>query len=361
MEVRDTRVLITGGAGFLGSHRLPVQSGNEFRLDARRASARRPQRENVHPRHSYRHRAEPRLRSLRVDVLRVAALPGRTFRARPRAVVLAAGGIENARLLLASRRDRPSGLGNEYDLVGFFMEHLHVPAGHMVAEPGVSRAFYLKARRDGVLLRGAIAPTAAARDRHRLPPTSIGIEPVSFSSSTPFCGWPPPVTFAPNSIARCAEAASPLLPTLKFNAERASRARLKWQTWNAARAALARAGRLQEMSPARSHRLYSLYFRAEQTPNPTSRVSLSERRDALGTPEVKLDWRVSKSDIDAIPAWLELFDAEVRARGLGRVIAPPERWDRGIIGGPHHMGTTRMSADPRARTQGANGALRANA
>jgi choline dehydrogenase-like flavoprotein len=77
----------------------------------------------------------------RVDVLRVAALSGRTFRVRPRAVVLAAGGIENARLLLASRRDRPRGLGNEYDLVGrFFMEHLHVPAGHMVAEPGVSGA-----------------------------------------------------------------------------------------------------------------------------------------------------------------------------------------------------------------------------
>jgi choline dehydrogenase-like flavoprotein len=105
----------------------------------------------------------------RVDVLRVAALPGRTFRVRPKAVVLGADGIENARLLLASRRDRPSGLGNEYDLVGrFFMEHLHVPAGHMVAEPGVSRAFYLKARRDGVLLR------AAPSHRPRRRATAIG-------------------------------------------------------------------------------------------------------------------------------------------------------------------------------------------
>jgi choline dehydrogenase-like flavoprotein len=78
-----------------------------------------------------------------------------------------------------------------------------------------------------------------------------------------------------------------------------------------------------------------------------SRVMLSERRDALGTPEMKLDWHVSESDIDAIPAWLELFDADLRSRGIGRVIAPAEGWDRGIIGGPHHMGTTRMSADPR--------------
>jgi hypothetical protein len=106
----------------------------------------------------------------------------------------------------------------------------------------------------------------------------------------------------------------------------------------------------------RSHRLYSLYFRAEQTPNPTSRVSLSERLDALGTPEVKLDWRVSTSDIDAIPAWLELLDADVRARGLGRVIAPPEGWDRGTIGGIDGSVRTMVwassgsSASRRART-----------
>ena len=32
---------------------------------------------------------------------------------------------------------------------------------------------------------------------------------------------------------------------------------------------------------------------------------------------------------------------------MGEVIPPPDNWQDGIIGGPHHMGTTRMSADPR--------------
>jgi hypothetical protein len=32
---------------------------------------------------------------------------------------------------------------------------------------------------------------------------------------------------------------------------------------------------------------------------------------------------------------------------LGRVIMSLDGWQRGILGGPHHMGTTRMSADPR--------------
>jgi choline dehydrogenase-like flavoprotein len=199
-----------------------------------------------------------------------------------------------------------------------------------------------------VLLRGAIAPTAAARDGHRLPSTLIGIEPVSFSFATPFCGCRGSRSAPSGSIARCARGRfAAVAEALKFNAERAGRARLKWLTRNAARDALARAGSLQDESRARPHPLYSLYFRAEQTPDPTTRVMLSERRDALGTPEIKLDWRISKSDIDAIPAWLELFDADLRSRGIRRVIAPAEGWDRGIIGGPHNMGTTRMSADPR--------------
>ena len=52
---------------------------------------------------------------------------------QPRLYVLAAGGVENARLLLASRATYPAGLGNGHDLVGrFFMEHVVVNAGTIV-------------------------------------------------------------------------------------------------------------------------------------------------------------------------------------------------------------------------------------
>jgi choline dehydrogenase-like flavoprotein len=48
--------------------------------------------------------------------------------------VLAAGGLENARLLLASNDVSPHGLGNGHDLVGrFFMEHPHARGGRVYA------------------------------------------------------------------------------------------------------------------------------------------------------------------------------------------------------------------------------------
>lgn len=280
-----------------------------------------------------------------VAALEVATLTGRTFRIRPGAVVLAAGGIENARLLLASRADRAAGVGNEHDMVGrFFMEHLHVPAGHMLATAETAgRSFYRKAYYKGVRVRGVITPTAQAQDRHRLLSTSIAIESASYNFGTPFLGWPPPVTFKPIRLYRKAlgsrfERAATIA---KQTAERVSGLPTRALTWNAARVARRRAA-----IPARSARMYSLYFRSEQAPDPASRIRLDDRRDALGVPEIRLDWRINPVDIDAITGWLDVFDRDIRARGLGEVIAPPEDWQRGIIGGPHHMGTTRMSADP---------------
>jgi choline dehydrogenase-like flavoprotein len=282
----------------------------------------------------------------RVGLLRVAALRRGAFTIRPRAVVLAAGGIENARLLLASQSDRPGGLGNEYDMVGrFFMEHLHVPAGHMIAAAGSwSPHYFAKAIFSDVRLRGVITPTAAAQDRFRLLSTSIAVEGARYSFGTPFVGWPPRLTFGPVRRYRMLRNGrwKGVVELLKRVAEVAQSVPKKARTWNAARFALSRAGPLTG-----SERIHSLYFRSEQAPDPQNRILLSTRRDALGIPETRLDWRAKPIDLAAITGWVRLLDRDLRERSMGRVIGPPEGWQRGIIGGPHHMGSTRMSADPR--------------
>jgi choline dehydrogenase-like flavoprotein len=74
---------------------------------------------------------------------------------------------------------------------------------------------------------------------------------------------------------------------------------------------------------------------------------LSERRDALGTPEIKLDWRVCKPDIDAIPGvarTLRCGSSLARNRASDRT---RKRLGARNHRRSHHMGTTRMSADPR--------------
>src|SRR5690606_17813147 len=66
----------------------------------------------------------------RVTRVRAATLSGRRLAVTVKHCVLAAGGIENPRLLLASNRIQPAGIGNGRDLVGrFFMDHPRLLTG----------------------------------------------------------------------------------------------------------------------------------------------------------------------------------------------------------------------------------------
>ena len=92
---------------------------------------------------------------------------------------------------------------------------------------------------------------------------------------------------------------------------------------------------------------------AEQSPSPTSKISLSDRKDLFGLPRVRVDWQLSPSDRHSIEGALEVLAAELARLGLGRVQLEPwlrqasPTWLKQIWGGCHHLGTTRMSANPR--------------
>jgi len=99
--------------------------------------------------------------------------------------------------------------------------------------------------------------------------------------------------------------------------------------------------------------------RAEQAPNPDSRVRLSIERDVLGCPRADLDWQLSSLDKHSVYEMALSLGREFDRLGLGKVT--PMDWLRDgsndwpvdptvgnhPIGGYHHMGTTRMSASSR--------------
>jgi len=285
--------------------------------------------------------------SNRVGVARVRTLGGSEFTVRARSFVLATGGLENARLLLASQADRPAGLGNEHDVVGrYFQEHLHVPVGHLIPSERLEHTdFYLRATRDGVRTRGVLVPSLEAQRREGLPTCSIAVEDQSYSFGTPYVGWRPQVVVP----------AVRTLDALRHSPARALGARLRgatevaydlsrqFETARLTRGALRRSS----VAPAPGGRVRSFYFRTEQEPNPDSRVTLVRDKDALGVPKIALDWRVPDSDLAVVSRWLERLTTSFAKAGLGTVVPPAPGWSEKVIGGPHHIGTTRMSADPR--------------
>jgi len=80
-------------------------------------------------------------------------------------------------------------------------------------------------------------------------------------------------------------------------------------------------------------------------------VTLSDRRDPLGSPRARLDWQVAPSDYTSMFRSLKLMAVELGRRSRGRV-QPLVRADPGELwpmtgGWSHHMGTTRMHTDPK--------------
>ena len=95
-----------------------------------------------------------------------------------------------------------------------------------------------------------------------------------------------------------------------------------------------------------------LVTRLDAVPNPDSRVLLSaSERDQLGQPRVELDWRLSDLDRRSAVRAAEIMAEEFGQNGLGRLqmnISESDReWPADTAGGFHHMGTTRMSDDPK--------------
>jgi choline dehydrogenase-like flavoprotein len=105
---------------------------------------------------------------------------------------------------------------------------------------------------------------------------------------------------------------------------------------------------------ARSFETLSFSVRAEQEPNPASRITLGHERDALGLRRVELDWQLTGRDKRTVEVMTKALGAELARLQLGRVrlaewlLDGTAVWSPEMHGGFHHLGTTRMAADPKA-------------
>lgn len=246
----------------------------------------------------------------RVERLAVRTLEGRRYAVRARATVLAAGGIENPRLLLAARAANPKGLGNGNGLVGrYFMEHPHVVSGVWLPSSAAPSLGFYRARRAGAVhVSGFLQPSSALQREERI---------LDFAS---FLAREAPLPEFEQALARFAS----------------------------------------ETDGGSAPATQAVFFmnELEQAPNPASRVRLIPEEDALGMPRVQLEWRLSSIDKRTLRVGQHRFAQALARAGLGRLQVllseDDHTWPPDTIGGRHHMGTTRMHADPKHGVVDAN-------
>lgn len=274
-----------------------------------------------------------------VDRLVVARPDGERFSVSARAYVLATGAIDNARLLLASSRTHPRGLGNDYDLVGrYFMERLSTRSGYIEpADAGVvdSTRLYVNHPVDdphGLRIEGAL----------RLKDDVIRAEGLR---NTLFFVLQRSRAFMSEGVRSAGTIVKsyrrqPLPDGFQGHVRNVA---LGWRD-------IAQVVREKVQGVARDDRVLLLRAQAEQAPNPDSRVTLDRRRDPLGMPRARLAWRMTADDRASIRRSQELIGDAFRRAGLGQLAVgfgdedPPAMFE----GNWHHLGTTRMANNPRS-------------
>lgn len=299
------------------------------------------------------------------------------FTVRARAFVLAAGGIENPRILLASNAQQPAGVGNGNDLVGrYFLEHPRFVGGVLLPlDPDLSASFYEPHVVDDARILGYLSVARPLREAE-------GLVDVQFRTRT--------LLDPANARARSSEdveALRRLADRLRGDEDLDGawsdlvRVLDDLTSWRrllvpGAGAPVPQPDLLRLLSSASAEELDALvpeFFgdvavfaygrvtdsaavqaielstRLDPAPNPDSRVTLTNERDAFGMPRVALDWQLSEVDRRSAIRGLEALGQEVGRAGIGRVqlqIEADGPWPADMQGGYHHMGTTRMSADP---------------
>lgn len=303
-----------------------------------------------------------------VTRLRVACLEGHNFWVSAKIFILACGGIENPRLLLVSNSVCNSGLGNQYDLVGrFFMEHPYIRSGKvLLTKPnalyptGPQQKLQVAQSR----LSTALALSKTVQEREQILNFAVRLVPI-------FPEWLKAFQRFKNREwqvdDRFSSFVSDLSKVIANIDEVIARAWVKRQFKH----------------PPFPQQFFETHLISEQAPNPDSRVMLSSERDQLGIYRAQLDWRLSPIDKYTIQRSQQLIQEELARTGLGQmqielenndaswrsllersqqildeaiarssssqleIVLHEDKYWQSLRGSYHHIGTTRMSPNPK--------------
>lgn len=234
----------------------------------------------------------------RVTEVICRSLEGRELAVEGEAVIIATGAFEAARLLLASNRQLPQGIGNAHDLVGrFYCDH---PKHHT-----------------GTLFPGDLMRQYAPEMQYDPKPRFCR------------CFALDDATQREQKLLEHTIYLKPIYETLSDRIRRTLLGRPMCKDKNGAVAS------------------YQVNFVTEQFPHQKSRIKLGNEFDALGQRQLEVDWCFTDHDHRSIAKTIDLITQRFAAVGLGTFDFGGELPSLNTMtDAAHQMGTTRMATRP---------------
>lgn len=300
----------------------------------------------------------------RVERLLARRAGGGEVEVRAGRYVIAAGGLGATRLLFASRRADPEGLGNHSGHLGrWYMAHTEVRVGRVVFSTPPGETIYGHERdADGVYVRRRFSFAPELQRRRRLPnavlwlvnpeigDASHGSAILSFvylMLVSPLGGRfvAEGIRQAHVKTSRPASVRAHLRNVLSdLPAATAFAFRFAWQRF-------LRPGRkVPGFFVPSAANAYPLLYHGEHLPHRASTALPSEEVDELGMPRLRTELHFGEEDVSAVVTAHEELDRALREQGLGRVEMLHEDTEAAVreqlFGGYHQAGTTRMAVAP---------------
>jgi choline dehydrogenase-like flavoprotein len=291
---------------------------------------------------------------------------GNHFKIFARYIILAAGGLESVRLLAASNGILPAGLANSSGLLGrYYMTHLEGTLGRLQVAPGQGVTWNFVRTPDGIYAKHHIRLSDELQRRFQLRNMIFRLHhanPMDPRHGNPVLSlmYVAKRFILPEYRRKITTVELDALEQLPHDSELfvrhvANIIKGPWplikflSSWLYKRHACYR--RVPYVALHSNSGTYPLDYNAEQTPLHDSRILLTGDKDRFGVPKLRIDWRVCAEDIESIAGsyrhMRSIFaDTEVAAVAYDDDTLK-ESARRAIPVGGHHIGTARMSDDPR--------------
>lgn len=249
----------------------------------------------------------------------------------PKHIVLAAGGVENVRILLNSISVSRNGVGNRHDVVGrYFSTHPKADMGVLFLNKAVpiNDPLFVDCDENGISARQGIGFTQEKQVSGGMLNHYVQLTPMlEYTASTLFESVKNSSALNANLINK-SKVLSGFLPGLGH---------IVFEI-------IGRIAKLQTKS-----KKFILRTFLDQFPDKDNRVVLSDELDEHGFRKVDIHWRFTERDKQSVLAFFDALNIEFETQNMGYIeyskLKDLEEWPMTAIHS-HFMGTTRMGNDP---------------
>jgi choline dehydrogenase-like flavoprotein len=273
-----------------------------------------------------------------ISAIVCADAEGTQFRIESKLCVLAAGGIENPRLLLVSyhRAHREPGLIGKY-----FMDHPRFTIGKLTPADGATRAALARLDRIRIARRQRIAHWFGMHRQRRylVQGLTLPFELQRERELLNYRAW-----IEPQYIGQDFRVLENIKQSLLEHRDRniLQGKEVGWDLLE--RKDIGWTKGMHLARPPMLARSFRLHHFLEPEPVRESAVSLSSQTDRFGLPLATVSWQIADNTLNSLRRTISIICDELQKSGVGKLEVAPVEWEN--LKRPmwtwHHMGTTRM-------------------